>query len=95
MRISEQSPSGAVIEIRGTRRNVLRVLAEWREHHAGEPDEVAEPERTDGPMGTESRVEHAGRRTYEADDTYAWNPVVNAKRPFGFTMNVEAQDEQV
>jgi len=39
MRISEQSPSGAVIEIRGTRRNVLRVLAEWREHHAGEPDE--------------------------------------------------------
>ena len=94
MRCSEQSPSGAVIEIRGTRRNVLRVLAEWREHHAGAlvgaSDEVAEPERTDGPMGTESRVEHAGRRTYEADDTYSWNPVVNAKRPFGFTMNVEA-----
>jgi len=90
MRCSEQSPSGAVIEIRGTRRNVLRVLAEWREHHAGEPDESAEPERADGPMGTESRVEHAGRRTYEADSPYAWNPVVNAKRPFGFTMNVEA-----
>ena len=90
MRCSEQSPSGAVIEIRGTRRNVLRVLAEWREHRAGELGEDAGPERTDGPMGTESRVEHAGRRTYEADNTYAWNPVVNAKRPFGFTMNVEA-----
>ena len=63
MRCSEQSPSGAVIKIRGTRRNVLRVLAEWREHHAGElvgdSDESAEPERTDGPMGTESRVYRA------------------------------------
>lgn len=89
MRITEQSPSGAVIELRGTTRNVRRLLAEWREHHANSPDspvdDLEDEGQGDGPTGTQALVERAPQHDYDR----AQPVTARADRPFGFTMNAE------